>query len=749
MGRRQQRCALAIGIGLLTTPGLRAQQNDPHETPEVRRLVLSGVSHVDARDLLKSIATQPSQCKNLIFQIFCSFSNSPAFVDKHYLDRTELRRDPLRIRVYYYKRGYRAVRVDTSVTPEGKGGVRVTFNVTEGEPTRVGRIAITYDSTLISEKTRQKRTLLHAGDPLNLVMLDSMRVLFQQELWDRGYADAAVDTTVTVNEPQTLADVQVKLTQNRLTTVGTISVAGAERVSVPTILNSITLRPGNLFRQSDVLESQRNLYESNMFRQATIVVPPQRDTVKNVEISVAEAPLHEARVATGLTNMDFVQVETRYSAFNLLGGARRLDFTATAGNLLASSLQGRGFFRNLRSDLPDTSRLSSYLLPTWSATLDFKQPSFLHRPANAIGAGVFGHRQANPGIFIDRGYGTTGTFTRQIALRAPISLNYRFEINRVQASDVYFCVNYGVCDTVTIGSLRAHQSLSPLSLTGFIDRSDKPFSPTKGYVARADFEHASSVTGSDYRYNRAFFDAAAYTHRSGGLAVYSAHLRLGFVRALAGGRIGSSVLGPGLGVLHPRKRFYAGGAQSVRGYSENQLGPRILTISPEKLARVKAANGAACDTLSEAVRSCDPNTGGLSDADFIPQALGGTSLIEGSVEWRHPLPFYNGRFTAALFVDGGIVGESALQSLSDIQRIARGTSAVTPGFGIRYESPVGPIRFDMGINPKSTESLPVVTSIVENGQPKIVSLTTLRTYSPGGHTLLSRLTLHFSIGQAY
>ena len=79
---------------------------------------------------------------------------------------------------------------------------------------------------------------------------------------------------------------------------------------------------------------------------------------------------------------------------------------------------------------------------------------------------------------------------------------------------MYFCVNFGVCDTLTIGTLRSHQSLSPLTLTGFIDRSDAPFSPTKGYVARVDFEHASAFTLSDYRYNRAFFDAAVYGHRA-------------------------------------------------------------------------------------------------------------------------------------------------------------------------------------------------------------------------------------------
>ena len=222
--------------------------------------------------------------------------------------------------------------------------------------------------------------------------------------------------------------------------------------------------------------------------------------------------------------------------------------------------------------------------------------------------------------------------------------------------------------------------------------------------------------------------------------MYSAHLRLGFVRALAGGRGDVSV-------LHPRKRFYAGGAQSVRGYGENQLGPRILTISPHDLAAADSAAGIPCDTTGTAISACDPGAPGLGNGSFNPQPLGGTSLIEGSVEYRFPLIFQ--KFDGAVFIDGGLVGESSLQTLSDLQKIAHGTGAITPGFGVRYESPVGPIRVDVGINPRLTEDLAVVTSITQNGQSKIVPLTQTRAYTTGGSGLLSRFVLHFSIGQAY
>jgi outer membrane protein assembly factor BamA len=738
--------AWAFGLGLVAMPSLSHAQNtqdQQREAPEVRRLDINGVKNVDLHDLSISISTQASKCRSLLLEPFCLISHSPTFIDRHYLNEAEFQRDVLRIRLYYWKRGYRDATVDTSVVRTGHRQVHVTFNVHENEPTRVRKIAIVYDSTLISDKTRRKLTMLHANDPLDLVVLDSMRVLFQGKLWDLGFGDAVVDTIVRVDTATRLGDVELRLTPNRRTTVGTITIAGNEQIGIPTIRNSLTFKTGDLFRQSDVLESQRNLYESNLFRLAAIDVPLTYDSVKNVNIDVTEAPLHEARVGPGITNVDFVQFQSHYTSYNIFGGARRLDLDATVGNLFASSLQGRGFFRDVAAEVPDTNRLAPFLQPTYTASIDFKQPAFLQRPADQAGVGAFTHRSINPGVFIDRGYGAQATFTHVLRLRAPVSLNYRFELNRVDASDVYFCVNFGVCDRATIGALRSHQSLSPLTLTGFVDRSDVPFSPTKGYVARLDFEHASAFTGSDYRYNRAFFDGALYTHQSGTQRVLSAHLRLGWVRPLASGTDS--------GVLHPRKRFYAGGANSVRGYSENQLGPRILTIDASRLDTTGGINGGRCAPNTSAVRFCDPNSAKLSQIDFVPQPLGGTSLIEGSVEYRVPLPLGQTlrHFVGAVFIDGGIVGSGNIRGLQTISNFVKGTAAVTPGFGVRYLTAVGPIRFDIGINPGRAEDLAVVTAVPDStGRVVMVPLTTTRRYV-AGRTLLNRLVLHFSIGEAY
>jgi outer membrane protein assembly factor BamA len=298
-----------------------------------------------------------------------------------------------------------------------------------------------------------------------------------------------------------------------------------------------------------------------------------------------------------------------------------------------------------------------------------------------------------------------------------------------------------------------------------MNRSNHPLAPTRGFIARADAEHASGLTASDFRYNRLSGAFSMYRPvRSRG--VLAGRLRVGIVGALNGTAEAIGVEDaaglPRRVLLHPRKRFYAGGSQSVRGFGENQLGPRVLTVSPRVL------EGAGCDISTvEALRTCDlsyredPNGEGflLSDNAFQTRPLGGTTLLEANVELR--VPIWRA-LVGAVFIDGAILGESSLN------RITNGTTAITPGFGVRYVSPVGPIRVDLGIRPTLQEALPVITQFTDSaGRHTLVQLAPptgcensdrtpgCRTYpnpdqKQGFITkLTNRLTLHLSIGEAF
>ena len=735
--------AVLAGTLFLAPAALTSQnpaQKEPSH-PEVVNLTLKGVKVVRKDELLQNIYTTASYCNSFILKPFCWISTAKYFYTRKYLDHKELQRDVLRIRVFYWKRGYRETEVDTAVVPRGHNKVGVTFLINEGPVTLVSNIVVNQPNPLLSQREINRSIVLGKNGALNLIRLDSSRFFLQAGLYDQGYADAVVDTSVVIDTAAHSAVVTFTLDPKYRTTVEDIVVNGNDDVSERTIRKSLTFHIGDVFRRSEMLRSQRALYESNLFRRAAIEPRPPidiatPDSAKVIVVTVQEAPPRDARLSVGFNTVDFVQVEGRFTHYNFMGGARQVEIQGAVGNLLASSLNGRGIFRNA-SGL-QTSSLARYFAPTYNASIDLRQPWF-GSPHNELALSLFTHRRSAPGIYIDRGYGTSLTFTRDVTYRAPASANYRFEISKVDAGDVYFCINYGVCDLPTLEALRGNQRLSPLTISSSIDRTNDPFSPNTGFRANGSVEHASAFTLSDFRYNRATADGAAfYKVRSRG--AIGAHVQIGWVNSLGSTNqavgVAASVDG---GILHPRKRFYAGGSHSVRGFGENQLGPRVLTV-PIGVLQTRDTLNAAC-TLGTDVTACDPNATGLKDRDFEPRPLGGNFAAEASVEARFPVWQ---QVMGAVFVDGGIVSQRTNPALP------RRRAAITPGFGVRYRSPVGPIRADIGFNPGTTESLPVVTENIVNGQKTLVTLQQRRIYAPfKGGGILKRMVLHLSIGEAF
>ena len=726
---------LILGIAALLPPGSLAAQSPSTEPEKIQVVGLSfnGVKAVDVAELKQNIATEASHCVSAILIPVCWITQSPYVFKHEYLNREELARDILRLRVFYWKRGYRETQADTVVTKKDTDKVDVRFNVVEGPPTMVTSIAVTQTEPVLTQREIDDRLVLGPRSPLNLIRLDSSLIFLQQKLWDKGYADALVDTSVVIDTASRTATVGIELDPRWIATVSDIIVEGNENISTKVILNSMLLKPGALFKRSELLRSQRKLYESNLFRRAAIEIPRQGDSSKVLIVTVQEAPQREARLSAGFSTVDFVQVSGRFTHYNFFGNARRFDAQVGVGNLLASTLNDKGIFRNVFENVRDNR--DPYLKPTYSASVNVRQPWF-QGPSNELALGFFAHRRSAPGIYIDRGFGSSATFTREVVERGFASANYRFERNRVDAGDIYFCVNFGICDQGTLGALRRNQKLSPFTITGSLNRANDPLSPTRGHRSNFDLEHASAATFSDFRYNRATGEFALY-HPVRSRGTLAGHLRLGWVRALqsTSGALGVET---DAALLHPRKRFYAGGSRSVRGYGENQLGPRVLTIPSSRLRE----HDPSCADEAD-IRTCDPNSGELDRLDFETRPLGGNFVVEGSTELRFPL--WKQLFGAG-FIDAGYVSQKTNPELP------KSRASVTPGFGVRYRSPVGPIRVDIGINPGLAESLPVLTETTVDGEKRLVRLNELREFKPvgkGGWGILDRLVLHLSIGEAY
>jgi outer membrane protein insertion porin family len=766
--------ATSLVPALVAAQGTSSATPGRRDRPEVLGVRFVGVRHVNQGDLASSIATQASHCKSIFLEPFCLITKSHFFYEHDYLDRDELRRDVLRILILYYKHGYRDASVDTTLSPHYGPVARVTFTVTEGPVTTVSRVDVAPD-TIFTRKIKHRLLLLTPGDPLDLFVLGAMLDGMHSELWREAYADAHIDTATTLGDSagKPTAALKITIRPGKKAIVGRVDVTGNQKISTEVVRKSMNFEPGKPFIRSDVASIQRGLYQSGLFRSGSITVTPDSargDSVKDIKVNVGEAPLRQAQLRAGFSTVEFFQATGSFTFYNWLGGGRKLTFTAGAANLLAPQLNGRAIFQNVVKDASDQGFATSpFLQPEWQGAIDFTQPWFLGRD-NSLGAGVFARRRSAPGVYVDQGYGANATFTRNFFNGAlPISLKYQFEETNVYAAQVYYCVNFGACDIPTINALSGDHRLSPLVLTATMDRSNSGFYPTEGYTARVELQHASNLTLSQFHYDRAYVEATWYkaiaelNKSAVGTAVLALHAEAGWVRPLKTHPFPDTTIGD---VLYPSVRFYAGGASSVRGFGENELGPRVLTISPDSLRMRTIQISAHHDTTvvfcpqTTQIQNCDPNAQQhfynakhrlqgvpISDVQFIPRPLGGNQMIEGTAEFRFPI---KGSLGGAAFVDGAIVGTGTGFGGEPIHA----AGAATPGIGIRYYSSVGAIRIDIGLNPITTYNLVVVTQEGSGANAKLVKLNSSRVYAPaltegGLPGLLNRINLNLSIGQAF
>jgi len=735
-----------LALLLLLAPRALAAQAKPASGPEhplVESVTFKGVQNVEIHEVLATLSTQPTTCRTFFLKPLCALTHSHLFEVRHSLDRAEQPRDVLRIKVYYWLRGYRRTQVTSSLRPQGRG-VGVTFDVVEGPPTLIESVAVTQEKPLLSARRVRRAGLPARGRPINLVDLDSLETRVRRSLWDLGYANAeARDTALPLDSLRVALRVEIR--SGPRTTVDTVIVEGNRRVTSLTIQRLVGLGRGDVYRRADVLEAQRRLYQSELFRQALIAVPDSADSVKKVVVTVREAPPRALQLGAGASTVDFGQVQANATLYNWIGSARRLDFNSAVGNLGAPALYGRnGFGGSVPAGVGGGRPERAFLLPGWQLSATMTQP-WLFSTKNSLGLSVFSSRRTIPFIVVDRGAGASATFTRRMLTGVPVSLTYRYERTRVEAGGLYFCVNFGYCRIPAIQALQESNSISPVVVSLRADRTDDPLQPRSGYTARFDAEHASAATASDWRYNRIQGELAQYLRVGRGVLVL--HANAGRVAALPGTGAALGVTDATNTLLHPRERFYAGGARSVRGYAEGQLGPRVLTIDPVRLTQPSDSSRGAgpCTLASIAGGACDPNV--APSSDFVPRPVGGSSLLAGTIEYRHSL---GGSLGVALFVDGGRVGTGNLPAPFHAR------SAITPGMGVRYSSPIGPVRLDLGVRPRIVEDLPVVTQLRDStGQLRLIQLNTPKRFDPteGPHAFLggitSRLVLHLYIGEAY
>ncbi len=717
---------------------------------EVVELRFEGNRHFSDRALSNAIITRASECRSFLLTVFCwggaSFSRRPA-----YLYRPEFRRDVARIRLFYYQRGYREAAVDTLLSYPAEGQVAITFRITEGRPVRVDSVAVVGMEAAPGVPLPEELPV-RPGDPLSSLALDAARDTLLVRLMDRGYprADVLRSYFVPRNAPYS-ARVTFQVLPGPRARFGPVEVLDNERVPATVIRRMLPFREGDPYSRARQYEGQRNLYNLEIFRfvQLTPDLGYEPDSIVPVTVRVSEGDLHRVRSGAGMNTADCMNAEARWVSRNFVGGARRLQLRGRVSNLFAPAFQ---------STLCPDAGTHEYGQLNWTLSVDFNQP-WLFSSRNSFTAGLYGERQSVKDLFVREALGVNLAFVRMLGRASPLALFYRPQIQALDAAELFFCSSYLVCAPEDIAILQGSNWLAPVGLSFSRDRTDRSLDPTRGYLLFLETEFAARWTGSDFEYTRVLGEVSAYRRGDSGW-ILAGRVRGGrvFPRVFEG-LVGGDAAGPE--VVHPQKRFFAGGANSVRGFAQNRLGPRVLQVRDVQDLLYRAGEAGPCTVQSVLDLSCD--AGSLTEGELLPRPTGGTALLEGSVELRFPL--WRRTLQGAAFVDVGQVwGEGERPALRDL--------AVTPGLGIRYMTPIGPFRVDVAYRGRASRRLQVVTARIRPFDPAR-DREAARLLGPDGTPIpyvrsqelgvlgprvlwgdaprwsLRRFQIHFSIGQAF
>jgi outer membrane protein insertion porin family len=245
----------------------------------------------------------------------------------------------------------------------------------------------------------------------------------------------------------------------------------------------------------------------------------------------------------------------------------------------------------------------------------------------------------------------TAQASRRLTRKIGMSGSYQLQHTRL-LDDLVTDVNQPLIDRFF-----ADERLSSFLVQGSYDTRDEPVDATRGEYLSANVQLAAKAIGSTAGFVKSFFTAQGFRPVAHGRGtVFAAQARIGvatgFPRDVVTTVDGESIVLVGDKNLPKPERFFAGGDTTVRGFALDSLG------TPETIK----------DGFS---------IGGNAEAIF-------------NVELRSPV---RKGLQGVGFVDTGNVFAHA----ADIDLLALRTAV---GFGVRYKSPVGPIRFDMGFKVK-------------------------------------------------
>ncbi|MGD9902476.1 MAG: POTRA domain-containing protein [Vicinamibacterales bacterium] len=564
----------------------------------------------------------------------------------------------------YRVRGFAAVQVTPRVTSQpqrdGRVPVVVRLELVEGPRTTVTAVAFE-GVTAVPIAELEAALGLTAGKPFYRPQQSLDRATVERRYRNLGYQQAVVNVRERLSEDGTGMALTYAVREGPQTRVDHILITGTDRISPDLVRRELTLRPGTPLGYDALLESQQRLSALGLFRRVRITeVPHGTEAVnRDVLVEVEEAPSTAVSYGGG---------------FEMGQQSRTGDDGGVTDRVYAAP---RGFFEVTRRNLWGKNRSISLLT---SASLRPTDPGIEDGEQGQGGYGLNQYRVV--GTFREpRAFGTPGDAQTSAFLERGIRASFNFDRRGVRAEYArrlpgrivllgryaydyteLFATKIATEDQLLVDRLFPQVRLSTVFGSVIRDSRDDILDPQRGSVLGGELDIGLPALGSEVGFTKGFAQAFTYRRLPGAHPfVLAAGARLGVARGFET-RVprvaadGQPVVDEGgqpivdvVTDLPASERFFAGGDTTVRGFALDRLG-----------------------------------TEATLNADGFP--TGGNAMLVLNAEIR--TPHVKGLGLVGFLDAGNVFLRAGDLNLGELRAAA--------GFGLRYRSPLGPLRLDIG-----------------------------------------------------
>ena len=511
----------------------------------------------------------------------------------------------------YKNNGYADFRINSSTVSfnEERSSVTIKLSISEGVKQKFGATFFA-GNTVYMPSELLPAVEYRRGKFFNQERFDETIRAIQDKYADKGYLKAALLPDRTYNEKTGETDVTFNITENNQIFVDHVDVEGNKATKSYVLRREITQKEGDVFSSSKIRRSQERIFNLGFIDDVSPVINPTPDPDKvDLVFDVVEGKPGMLTAGAGISSTDGLVGTLSLSHLNLFGRAYKTSLSWNFGK-----------------------RVQDYYL-SWSTPWVGTHPT-------SLGVDVFNTRHYKP-------YQSTISAYTERRTGGKVTLGPRFEEDKYHLTTAY---TYEKVRITEVDELYKNELAAGTSVTSSIylefarDTRDNVRDPTRGTKASIGVEYAGGPLQGDVNYYKPTF-SYSYNLKLFSIDDYPFVLafgnRFGFV-----GCFGDTKKVP------VYERYFLGGAETVRGYSNNgQIGP--------------------------------PNGGRVYDV--------------ANLEFKFPLARERRRTIVqfAFFLDAGNSWDG-FDKLSG--RFGTGTTDMKAGagFGIRFTTPAFPIRLDWG-----------------------------------------------------